>query len=101
MSGSGSGLKKFMVPDPDPVCPERLDSDSDPDLVNIRPDPQPYDGRMILVLIVSSSVLIGSESSLLARLQSVGWSRWSVIIPLNGARSFTSMPQRSTRSNHS
>ena len=35
MSGSGSGLKKFM--DPDPVCPERLD----PDPVNIRPDPQP------------------------------------------------------------
>ena len=36
MSGSGSGLKKFM--DPDPVCPERLD----PDPVNIRPEPQPW-----------------------------------------------------------
>ena len=33
-TGSGSGLKKFM--DPDPVCPERLD----PDPVNIRPDPK-------------------------------------------------------------
>ena len=47
MSGSGSGLKKFM--DPDPVCPERLDPDLDPvcperldsDPVNIRRDPQP------------------------------------------------------------
>ena len=48
MSGSGSGLKKFMDPDPvcperldpDPVCPERLDPDPDP--VNIRPDPKPF-----------------------------------------------------------
>ena len=30
-----------MDPDPDPVCPERLDPDLDPDPVNIRPDPQP------------------------------------------------------------
>ena len=53
MSGSGSGLKKFMDPVcpgrlnpnlvrpvrsvPDPDCPERLD----PDPVNIRPDPKP------------------------------------------------------------
>ena len=27
-------------PDPDPVCPERLDPDLDP--VNIRPDPKPW-----------------------------------------------------------
>ena len=48
MSGSGSGLKKFM--DPDPVFPERLDPDPnpvcherlDPDLVNFRPDPKPW-----------------------------------------------------------
>ena len=47
LSGSGSGLKKFM--DPDPVCPERLDPDTDqvcperldPDPVNIKPDLQP------------------------------------------------------------
>ena len=32
MYGSGAGLKKVM--DPDPVCSERLDPDSDP--VNIR-----------------------------------------------------------------
>ena len=32
--GSGSGLEKFM--DPDPGCPERLD----PDLVIIRLDPK-------------------------------------------------------------
>ena len=48
MSGSRYGLKKFI--DPDPVCPDRLDPnpvcperlDLDPDLVNIRPDPQPW-----------------------------------------------------------
>ena len=33
--GSGFGLEKIM--DLDPVCPERLDPDSD----NIRPDPKP------------------------------------------------------------
>ena len=58
---SGSGLEKFMNPDPDPdpVCPERLDPDPgcpesqdldpdpvcperlDPDPVNITQDPQP------------------------------------------------------------
>ena len=41
VSGSGSGLKKFM--DPDSVCPERLD----PDPVNIRPDPQPWLGVLV------------------------------------------------------
>ena len=35
LPGFGSGLQKFM--DPNPVCPER----SDPDPVNIRPDPKP------------------------------------------------------------
>ena len=46
-------FKKFMVPDPDLVCPERFNLDPDPDPVcpkrldldpdpvNIRPDPQP------------------------------------------------------------
>ena len=38
LSGSGSGLEKIMDPNPDPVCPERLD----PDPVNIRPDPKPW-----------------------------------------------------------
>ena len=37
VAGSGSGLEETM--DPDPVCPERLDPNSDP--VNIRPDPKP------------------------------------------------------------
>ena len=32
--------QRCLDPDPDPVCPERLDPD--PDLVNIRPDPQPW-----------------------------------------------------------
>ena len=41
-----------LDPDPDPVCPERLNSDPDPDpvcperldpdRVNIRPDPKPW-----------------------------------------------------------
>ena len=73
MSGSGSGLEKFMDPDPifserfdpDPVCPERLDPDLpvcperldpdlvcperlDPDQVNIRPDPQPCYSYMVV-----------------------------------------------------
>ena len=45
MSGSGSGLEKFI--DPYTVCPERFDPDLvfperlDPDPVNIRPDPKP------------------------------------------------------------
>ena len=36
--GSGSGLEKIM--DTDPVCPERLDPNPDP--INIRPDPKPW-----------------------------------------------------------
>ena len=64
MSGSGSGLYKFMDPDPNTVCSERLDPDTelvcperldpnpglvcpvkldlDPDPVNIRPDTKPF-----------------------------------------------------------
>ena len=51
--GSGSGLQKFM--DPDPVCSERLDPDQlcperldpDPDAVNFRPDPtRSFGGRV-------------------------------------------------------
>ena len=34
---SGFNLEKIMDPDPDPVCPERLDLDP----VDIRPDPKP------------------------------------------------------------
>ena len=30
--------QRCLDPDPDPVCPERLD----PDRFNIRPDPQPW-----------------------------------------------------------
>ena len=45
--GSGSGLQKFMDPDPEPVCPERLD----PDPVNIRPDPNPCWWLIDFVLI--------------------------------------------------
>ena len=33
--------QRCLDPDPDPVCPERLDPDPDPDPVNIRPDPKP------------------------------------------------------------
>ena len=36
-SRSESGLGKIMDPDPEPVCPKRLN----PDPVNIRPDPNP------------------------------------------------------------
>ena len=46
----GFNLEKIMDPDPDPVCPERLDLDPDPvcpkrldpDPVNIRLDPKPW-----------------------------------------------------------
>ena len=34
--------QRCLDPDPDPVCPERLDPDTGPDPVNIRPDPQPW-----------------------------------------------------------
>ena len=37
LNGFGSGFQISLDPDPDPVCPERLD----PDPVNIRPDPKP------------------------------------------------------------
>ena len=33
-------ILSLKIMDPDPVCPERLDPDSDPDPVNIRPDSQ-------------------------------------------------------------
>ena len=51
-----------MDPDPDPVCPERLDPDPDPDPVcpkrldpdpdpvNIRPDPQPWPCNIVFSL---------------------------------------------------
>ena len=36
--------------DPDPVCPERLDTDPDP--VNIRPDPKPWPWLLLMFLLL-------------------------------------------------
>ena len=38
-------ISERLDPDSDPVCPERLHLDPDPDLVNIRPDPKPSTGH--------------------------------------------------------